>query len=330
VTNIILVGGENSDNYTKGEAWGAYKAGLIISVDLNSGEKSILVRDDKRPSYIEAEKEIGVVYKAATIVGGVAYVCSTTEIIIYDARTWVELERITSPLFNDVHHVTVGKDGGLLIANTGLDCVLEIDFTGEVIKWYPTYSGQEESYYDRNIDFRKIPSTKPHISHPNFVFMIGSDVYTTRFKQKDGICLTDPGKYSYQVEAGNIHDGLVSNGLLYFTSTNGWITVFDIASGLRKQEINLNDIYQSKLPLGWCRGLEILDGNRLVVGFSRLRPTKFRENVDWVSKAVGYNKKMSPLPSRIAVLDLEKLIILNEFNMESLGMNAIFSIHNAC
>ena len=37
--------------------------------------------------------------------------------------------------------------------------------------------------------------------------------------------------------------------------------------------------------LGWARGL-LIDGDRMWVGFSRIRPTKIRENVGWVLRGL--------------------------------------------
>lgn len=326
MTELILVGGQNSENLKKGEAWGAYKAGIIVRLNIDSGATEVLVEDSSRPDIIKDIPEIGTVYKAATLVDKLAFVCTTTELIVYDAQTWKEKQRISSPLFNDLHHVLPNSKGNYWVANTGLDNVIELDSEANVLNRYCTCAGEvPKSFAD--IDYRSVVSTKPHVTHPNYVFTIDNELYVTRFKQKDAICLTDTNRRPFQVRAGNIHDGLVNGDLLFFTSTNGWVTAFNIKSGAIELELDLNTLYKSKEPLGWCRGIEVLENGNLVVGFSRLRPTKFRENVDWVSKGIGFNKKLSPMATRVAIININERTIENEFCVEGVGMNAIFSIH---
>jgi hypothetical protein len=67
----------------------------------------------------------------------------------------------------------------------------------------------------------------------------------------------------------------------------------------------------------------------VVVGFSRLRKTMFREKVAWAAKMVQEGRLARPLPRRIAMYDLEAGQLCWEQNLEDFGMSAIFSIHTA-
>jgi hypothetical protein len=90
--------------------------------------------------------------------------------------------------------------------------------------------------------------------------------------------------------------------------------------------VNLNTMIDQKwIAIGWCRGLTILNESQIIVGFSRLRPTKWRENIRWVKRQFG--RRAGTRPTRIALYDLQSSSVSWEYNMEKLGMDAIFSIH---
>lgn len=78
------------------------------------------------------------------------------------------------------------------------------------------------------------------------------------------------------------------------------------------------------MPLGWCRGIKVLDDDKVVVGFTRIRPT--------LKKAPDGNRvwegQYGVLPTRIACYDLKKGKLLWEQQLEDHGMNAIYSIHS--
>ncbi len=81
-------------------------------------------------------------------------------------------------------------------------------------------------------------------------------------------------------------------------------------------------------PLGWCRGL-LTRGHQAWVGFSRLRPTKLRQNLSWVRHGFRETVHQRRLPTRIALYDLERPARLRDIDLEGAGLNAVFSIHGA-
>jgi hypothetical protein len=63
------------------------------------------------------------------------------------------------------------------------------------------------------------------------------------------------------------------------------------------------------------------------VGFTRIRKTRFRENILWVKNVLQNGK--SEKPTRIALYDLVDKRCMQEFDLEAHGMNLVFSIFPA-
>ena len=55
-----------------------------------------------------------------------------------------------------------------------------------------------------------------------------------------------------------------------FTTVDGKVVIADTRTLAVTEVIDLRDMHDKDLLLGWCRGL-LLDGDRLWVGFSRMR-----------------------------------------------------------
>jgi hypothetical protein len=73
--------------------------------------------------------------------------------------------------------------------------------------------------------------------------------------------------------------------------------------------------------LGYCRGVLLVDERFVWVGFSRLRPTKFRQNLNWVR-----HPKRNHRPSHLALYDLQSGTCLQEIETEPHGIGVVFSI----
>ena len=117
-----------------------------------------------------------------------------------------------------------------------------------------------------------------------------------------------------------IHDGEVWDGHVYFTTVNGRIVIADVESLQVVEILDLTSFHEDNELLGWCRGLH-LDGDRLWVGFSRIRPTQFRENVSWVAR--GFRRSR---PTHIACYDLRRRRCLTEIDLEPARLSAVYSI----
>jgi hypothetical protein len=73
--------------------------------------------------------------------------------------------------------------------------------------------------------------------------------------------------------------------------------------------------------LGFCRALLPATETLAWVGFTRLRPTRFREKLDWLRSS-----KLDCKPTRIALYDLSASRCLREIELAAHGMDLIFSI----
>jgi len=199
---------------------------------------------------------------------------------------------------------------------------------GRVLAEWNVLGEDPWSRFSRDVDYRKVESTKPHQSHPNSVFQLGKDVWVTRLSQKDAVCLTTPGK-RINIEVQRPHDGLVCGDKIYFTTVDGKIVIANRASLAIDEIIDLTEIHrvrhQEDVLLGWCRGIFPVHDRKVWVGFTRVRKTKFTENILWIKHAFKEKER----PTHIALYDIEEKVCLQEIDLEPYGINIIFGIHPA-
>lgn len=246
---------------------------------------------------------------------------------MYDAKSFELLNRISLPCFNDVHHARLTENGTVLVCSTGLDLVVEIDLEGNLINEYPVLGQDVWKKFSRDVDYRQILTTKPHDSHPNFCFEYRGEYFVTRFKQKDAISLHTGKKFDIGV--GGPHDGFVLEGKVYFTTVNGYVLGFDILSCQKIFECNLNEVENpGNKNLGWCRSLFMLNEDEAIVGFSRMRTSKFSDYLSWVKEKTG-SGTVNAEPTRIAKYNFKKSKIEWSINLERYKMNAVFSVLNS-
>ncbi len=173
--------------------------------------------------------------------------------------------------------------------------------------------------FSREVDYRMGVSTKPHRAHPNYVFYVGEEIWATRFQQKDAVCVANPSR-RIAIGGEHIHDGVLHDGLLYFTRVDGQVVVANPATLRVEGLINLNSMADESTLLGWCRGI-LFEDSLAWIGFTRIRPTRFREAVSWVRQ--GFQRA---LPTHVACYDLVRRRCLAEVDLETHGLNAVFSI----
>jgi hypothetical protein len=299
--------------------WNGYQQGVIMRINTSNGTWEEAVSYVSPPDVI-APDDPAINFQAGTIKDNLLYACTQTEILVYRLPDFELLGYLSLPIFNDLHHVHPTPTGSILIANAGLERVMEVTLEGEVLKTWNVL-GEELSEISSEIDYRKV-STKPHRSHPNYLFYLDSQPWATRFHQGDAICLTQPEK-RIQISKERIHDGVVHNGWIYFTSVNGCIYIANSSTLKIEKVIDLNQMHSNESLLGWCRSLTI-DEDKLWVGFSRIRPTKWRENVGWALR--GFKDAR---PTHIACYDLSKNECVAEIDLEPMGLNVVYSIFPA-
>jgi hypothetical protein len=326
---LWVVGGEQKRTLLDQEEWNRFRTAVVVRADPESGRLE-RVLEYRTPPERCPDEQPSHIFKAATVDGDTMWLCTQTEILECALPGFGVRRVISLPCFNDLHHVTPGPDGTLFVAVTGLDAVAEVSREGELVRLTSVLGDDLWKRFDRNVDYRKVPTTKPHRSHPNYVFFLDGQPWVTRFEQRDAAPL-DPSREPrnpFKVEIQGIHDGHVTGGRLIFTAVDGHVVSFDLETGERRA-LDLNKLMEPDdgRPLGWCRGLNASDDGRLAwVGFSRLRPTKLKQNLSWLRH--GF-KETARFPTRIALYDLERPARLREIDVEPAGLNAVFSIHPA-
>ena len=325
---LWIVGGEQRGVPHFAREWRLYRKALVLKAE---GGRLERVLEYQSPAEHCPDDSPSIVFKAASIKGNHAYLCTQTEILICDFPSFVIQKIISLPCFNDVHHVAVAPDGRLFVAVTGLDAVAELTPDGTLLRLTSVVGGSVWDRFSPTIDYRKMPTTKPHRAHPNFVFFLDGQPWVTRFEQRDAVPL-DPkrnGTHVFRLGDEPVHDGYVAGGYIYFTTVDGYVLRFDLASG-EKQSFSLPAMagsYRDR-PLGWCRGILPL-GERIWVGFSRVRFTALRHNLDWVRRGFRQIERLPPAPTRIACYDLSASELVEQIELEEQAMNTIFSIHVA-
>ncbi len=300
--------------------WNGFDRAVIIQLDPLTGSWRERMGYVSPPDVIP-ENDPAITYQAGFIQGHELYLCTQTEVMIYRLPDFEPVCYLTNHLFNDLHHARPSPGGNILVANAGLEMVLELDRDGEILQTWQVLGEDPWSVIDRSKDYRRI-STKPHRAHPNYLFCIDDEIWATRFHQGDALCVNNPSK-TIPLSRERIHDGIVHKGFVYFTTVSGRILIANPRTLKLEATIDLSEMHEPDTLLGWCRGLLIQD-EKLWVGFSRIRPTKFRENVSWVMR--GFKQAM---PTHIACYDLARRRCLQEIDVELMGLGAIYSIFPA-
>lgn len=321
MNSFYVVGGRvRSTVFRRLEEWQSCEQALLIELDPSKNESRSRL-EYVSPPEVCASGLPAVLFKSASVLGDKLYTCTSTEVLIYELPAFRLLHYISLPCFNDLHHVCPTQRGSLLVAVTGLDMVVEITTTGSLVREWSALAEDPWSRFSRQTDYRKVPTTKPHRSHPNHVFELDGEVWVTRFQQRDAICLTTTGP-RIDIAVERPHDGYVFGDKIYFTTVDGHIVIANRKTLKVEQTVDLNQMSgQSAQVLGWCRGVLPVDEHRLWVGFSRVRPTKFVENVAWVRGIANRHK-----PSHVALYDLERKTCEREIDLEPQGIGVLFSL----
>jgi hypothetical protein len=327
---IYIVGGQQKKTMLSSlEEWHLCEKGLIMRVDPKYSSSQICVEYITPPEACPAAQDPSIHFRAGTILGTKLYVCTQTEILIYELPRFQMVGYISLPCFNDLHHVCPTLQGSLLVVNTGLDMVLEVTLDGKVLREWNVFGEPPWARFSPDVDYRKILTTKPHQSHPNFVFEFGSNIWVTRFTQKDVMCLTDSEKRLVLGIVGP-HDGIVYGKSVYFTTVDGHIVVSNLSKGYIEHVYDLNEMtdttgYWAGSPLGWCRGLIVVDEEHVIVGFTKIRQTKWRENIRWIKRRFGV--PAGQRPTHIGLYDLKNRRICWQMDLQEKGLDLVFSMH---
>jgi hypothetical protein len=209
--------------------------------------------------------------------------------------------------------------GTLVIANTGLDMVVEVSRDGELVRTWHVLGHDPWALFSPQVDYRKVATTKPHKAHPNHVFDLDGREWVTRFNQCDAVCLDTGDRIPIDIQRP--HDGTPLDGKVYFTTVDGHVVVVDQETRSTDAIVDLNP-ERKRSVMGWCRGLALVGRDLGWLGFSRIRHTKFAENVSWIKNGFKQRRR----PTHIALYDLASGNRLREIDLESLGLHTVFSV----
>jgi len=323
-----VMGGRARKNAALLKEWSQFESALVAKLDLETGQTEEVLTYLSPPD-VCADGKPSVLFKTSTVQGDKIFACTETEVVIFSYPEYEFQKRISLPSFNDVHHVTPTDRDTMLVVSTGLNMVQEVDFDGQLVNEWDVLHQESYTGFERGKDYRKVPSTKPHPSHPNFAFQFDGEVWATRFKQRDAVCLTSDRFPIQTASEVGIHDGIQHGGSIWFTSVDGMVIQSSLQDGTVTEVMDLRDLHEGNFSLGWCRGLTFVDDDCALVGFTRLRPTKFRENVRWIQYRIGMREHAGIHPSRLGFYDLKNRRHIRDFDLEDVGMSAVFSIHLA-
>jgi hypothetical protein len=320
-TRFYISGGrQRSSLFRKLEEWQSSEQALLIELDPVTG-KSITRVAHVSPPEVCADELPAITFKAATLQQNRFYACTSTEVLIYEVPSFRRLHYISIPCFNDLHHVCPTVRGTLLVAVTGLDMVVEMTLAGELLREWNVLGEAPWQRFSRNVDYRKVATTKPHRSHPNHVFELDGEVWVTRLIQRDAICLSKPGP-RIDVSVQRPHDGFSSGNRIYFTTVDGHVVIANRETLQVMQTVDLNQISQpAGHVLGWCRGILPLDERWLWAGFTKIRPTKLMENLVWIKNGPRQDRA-----SHVALYDLERQKCELEIDTEPHGIGVVFGL----
>lgn len=321
MNSFYVVGGRLRDTvFRKLEEWQSCDQALVIELDPSRNESRPCVEYTSPPEVCPPDLP-AILFKSATLKGNKLYTCTSTEVLVYELPSFRLGHYISLPCFNDLHHAYPSREGTILAAVTGLDMVVEVTTDGKLVREWSVIAEDTWARFSRHTDYRLVPTTKPHRSHPNHVFELEGEVWVTRFQQRDVICLTKPG-CRIDIAVGRPHDGYLFGDKIYFTTVDGHVVIANQKTLHVEQTIDLNQMSgQSGQVLGWCRGVLPLDERRVWVGFTRVRPTKFVENVAWVKHGGSRHR-----PSHVALYDLERKACELEIALEPHGIGVVFSL----
>jgi hypothetical protein len=322
---LYILGGRQKKRFVRRvKAENRFEAALIIRLDTDTGTSDRVV-EYQTPPGAKAHQESSNLFTSGTLCANRLFVCTYTEVLVLELPEFRRLAYISMPCFNSVHHVSPTLRGTLLIANTGLDMVVEITLDGKLLREWNVLGEGLWSRFSEHVDYRRVATTKPHHSHPNFVFELQDDVWVTRFYQRDAICLTN-SKRRIHIGIERPHDGVLADGLLYFTTVDSHLVVVDPISENVLSTLDLKEFRGDTLPgPAWCRGVLVVNKEMVWVGFTRILKTWTMGGLNWVKH--GFRELDAP--THVSLFDLSKKQCVKSINLESHGINILFSILSA-
>ena len=257
-------------------------------------------------------------YTGATAIPGGILQTTRTEVLWLDHALEVT-RRFSHPLLHDVHDACLLPDGGFAVAASGHESVLEFADDGSLVHHHWLRDGTFSDAYPGVTDFRAQPFDrfKPHSHHPNHVFVLHDALWVTVFESFEARSLVDDRRIP--LPEGRPHDGVLAEGLLWFTTVNGHVIAVDPHTLVRVHHLDVNQLDPRRGHLGWCRGLAVV-GRQLFVGMTMLRGTRHRELLRWLAGAGPKH------PTRLVQIDLDAVEVVRELTVGNEAGGTLYAI----
>lgn len=282
-----------------------YTAGVVAELTRNAVEPRLVLPG--------GDASIGHAFTGVSRDGAQMLLCRQRDLLWVDPGTWTVEASWTHPLCNDVHHALV-HEGRLVVASTGADAIL-VDADGAV-RAVDVGAGAARSGDLRRADLR------PHAVHPNHLFALEGSVWATRFHQRDAVCIDGPGRLDVALE--RLHDGVVHDGCVWFTTVDGRLVAVE-PGGALVRVVDLQALTEGTEPAGWCRGLCFV-GGVAYVGFTRIRATRWRSHLAWVRGRLRGRPLATRRPTRVVACDLESEALVGSWPTSPAGIDAVFGL----
>ncbi|TRY30818.1 hypothetical protein [Aliiglaciecola sp. M165] len=320
---LLLSGGclrPNGFELGEGKYYG--KASLVM-LDTQTGEFSqALSKTEGGENYPNEHPNLQ--FTAGCVDGDDLWLPTDTEVHRYSLPDLTLKSVFSHPCFHNIHSVHL-IDDKVVATSTGLDNVVVMNKeTGDIDKIINTQGKDPWHRFDQETDYRMVHSTRPHDSHPNFVFKLDKDLWVTRCTQEDAVNLNNVEQRIDISQGGevSVHDGILWQDKLVFTRVDGKLVFCDPVS---KTHIETFDPFGSALsrPIGWCRGL-YAEGDIFYVGYSKLRKTNLKAKIKFLSK--GNFKYSSGNNSLVVALNIKTRKVENVFTSPDGLIDAIYGI----
>ena len=323
-THKLLISGakERPEGFSLGEGK-YYNHAILLELDLANGQFNIVFdKDDGGNNYPDIHPNLQ--FTAACISGSTLWLPTDTEIYKLNLPDYKVTRVISHPCFQNIHSVHF-IDGELIASSTGLDNIVFMSpATGEINRIINAEGLDPWHRFSESEDYRKVHSTRPHDCHPNFVFKIDNELWATRCKQEDAVCLSDFSKTIdiSRGDATSVHDGIHWNKNIVFTRVDGQLVFFNEET---KQHVKTIDPFRDKSnrPVGWCRGL-CTDGDIFYLGYSKIRKTRMADKLKFLSK--GNFKYRSGNNALIVKYDIKKRKVLDIYETPDGLIDAIYGV----
>lgn len=302
-----------------------YDKATLMLLDLETGKYEELLSISEGNEHYPDEHP-NLQYTAPCLEDDILWLPTDTEIYKYQLPAFELLKVFSHPCFQNLHSVHIFGDE-LVTTSTGLDNVVVLDkHTGEVKEIINTEGENKSPWhrFDEATDYRLVHSTRPHHTHPNYVFKLENDYWVTRCKQEDALNLRDQSQVMDVGQQGriSIHDGIWWNGKLVFTRVDGFVVICDPET---RTVLDKHDPFENERnrPLGWSRGL-FIENDIFYIGYSKLRKTKLKSKLKYLTK--GNFKFTTGNNSLIVAYDMKNQQVLRIYESEDKVIDAIYGI----